>query len=61
MATRPATIRKADVERTVKGVIAAGLPIAKVEIEGGKMVIYAKDAEATENPLETWRRKNGAR
>lgn len=61
MANRPATIRKADVERTVKGVIAGGLPISRIEIEGGKMVIYTGEAEAAQTPLEAWRRKNGAR
>lgn len=61
MANRPATIRKADIERTVKGVLASGLAIARVEIEGGKIVVFTGEGEAVESPLEAWRRNNGAR
>lgn len=60
MSNRPATIRKAEIERTVKGVIATGLPITRIEVEGGKLVIYTGDGAAhQESPLEAWRRKNG--
>jgi hypothetical protein len=59
MGNRAAAIRKADVERTVKGVIAGGLKVARVEVEGGKMVFYTSDGEALESPLEVWRRKDG--
>ena len=60
MPNRPATIRKAQIERTVKGVIATGLPITRIEVEGGKLVIYTGDgAVPQESPLEAWRRKNG--
>ena len=48
---------KAEVERTVKGVIAAGLSITRIEREGGKLVIYTGAGVAhQESPLETWRR-----
>ncbi len=60
MANRPAAIRKSEIERTVKGVIATGLPITRIELEGGKLVIYTGDgATHQESPLEAWRRKNG--
>ncbi|MCR6670025.1 hypothetical protein [Devosia ginsengisoli] len=60
MANRPATIRKTDIERTVKGVLASGLAISRVEVEGGRLVIYTGDAVENETPLEAWRRANGA-
>jgi hypothetical protein len=60
MQRRPPAIRKAEVERTVKGVLANGLQITRIEVEGGKLVIYTGDGAAhQESPLETWRRKNG--
>ena len=60
MANRPAAIRKSEIERTVKGVIATSLPITRIEVEGGKLVIYTGDGAAhQESPLEAWRRKNG--
>lgn len=60
MSGRPAVIRKAEIERTVKGVIATGLPITRIEVEGGKLVIHTGDGAAyQESPLEEWRRKNG--
>jgi hypothetical protein len=60
MAKRPTPIRKAEIERTVKGVIASGLPISRIEVEGGKIVIYTNEGAAhQESPLEEWRRKNG--
>ena len=60
MAKRPAPIRKAEIERTVKGVIATGLSITRIEVDGGKIVIYInKGAADQESPLEEWRRKNG--
>lgn len=54
------SLRKADIERATKGVIASGLSITRIEVEGGKLVIYTNDGVAhQESPLETWRRKNG--
>jgi predicted metal-dependent RNase len=60
MAKRPAPIRKAEIERIVKGVIATGLAITRIEVEGGKFVIYTNESAAhQESPLEAWRRENG--
>lgn len=60
MSRRPTTIRKADIERTVKGVLATGLAVTRIEVEGIKVVIYTSADEARETPLEAWRRQNGA-
>ena len=58
--TRPPVIRKAEIERTVRGVIATGLPITKIEVEGGRLVICTGEAAVTEpDALEAWRRRNG--
>jgi len=52
MARARCTIRQTDVTRTVKAVAAAGVHIARVEIDSaGKIVIIA--AEATEQSGET--------
>lgn len=61
MASRPAPFRKAEIERAVKGVIATGLSITRIEfLEGGKLVIHTKESAAgDESPLEAWRRRNG--
>lgn len=58
--SRPAAIRKVQIERAVKGVLASGLDIARIEVEGGKLVIYTYEGAAhQESPLEAWRHKNG--
>jgi hypothetical protein len=60
MSNRPAKITKPTIERMVKGVIATGLAISRIEVEGGKLVIYTGDGAAhQESPLEAWRRANG--
>jgi hypothetical protein len=60
MANRPAPIRKAEIQRIVKGVIATGLSITRIDVEGGKIVIHTGDGEAhQESPLEAWRREHG--
>jgi predicted metal-dependent RNase len=60
MANRPATIRQADIARTVKGVVAAGLSVSRVEVEGAKLVIYTNQTEDEPgSALDDWRRKNG--
>ncbi|MCM5558073.1 hypothetical protein [Pleomorphomonas sp. JP5] len=61
MMNRPATIRQADIARTVKGVVAAGLSVSRVEVDGGKLVIYTNEGVAPqESPLEAWRRQNAS-
>jgi hypothetical protein len=58
MANRPAPIRKAEIERAVKGVLATGLNITRIDVEGGKIIIHTGDSEShEETPLEAWRRR----
>jgi hypothetical protein len=64
MARAPSTFRQQDVTRAVKAVAAAGVDIARVEIDAaGKIVIVAsKNTGVPENsvisPLDTWMAKH---
>lgn len=62
MTNRAALIKEADVKRIIKGVMAAGFEIGRVEVEGGKLVIFGQSAGnlAHETPLEKWKREHGA-
>ena len=59
MARAPSTFRQSDVTRAVKAVAAAGVNIARVEIDkSGKIVIVTGDAKAELSelaPLDAWR------
>lgn len=61
MARTAAKITKTEIERVLKGAIAGGFRPARVEVEGGKIVVYAAGANSNDNasPLDEWRRKNG--
>lgn len=56
MANRPATFKQVDVTRAVKGAVAAGLIVGRVEIEQhtGKIVIFPTGATSgeTKNPCD---------
>lgn len=60
MSNRPAQLRQADIARAVRGVIATGLAVTRVEVEGGKVVVYTGGtAAAEESALDAWRREEG--
>lgn len=50
MANRPATIKQAEVTRLVKGVMAAGVVVGRIEVDylAGKTIIYPKGAEPSQ-------------
>ena len=60
---RPANITQAAIKRTIKGALTAGFDITRIEIEGGKLVLYGKadDGDGLASPLNLWRRSNGSR
>ncbi len=62
MVNRAANIKQADVTRLIKGAQAAGFSVGRIEVEGGKIVIYGNKSshETATSPLERWRRENGA-
>jgi hypothetical protein len=53
MSRAPSTFRQQDVTRAVKAVVAAGVDIARVEIDGGgKIVIVAGKPSETTSPQD---------
>jgi hypothetical protein len=53
---RPATFKQSEVTKAVKGAVAAGLKVGRIEIAGGHIVIVPADAvEAEASPLDAWR------
>lgn len=52
--------RKSDVSRAVKGVLAAGIDVERVEVgQDGRIVILSKNAEsAIANELDRWIAEN---
>lgn len=53
--TAPALIRKADMKRLVAGIKAAGLPIAKVEVDPtGKIAIITGPNESRGKGMNEW-------
>lgn len=46
MSNRPATVKQADVTRAVKGAVAAGLAVGRIEIDqrNGKVIIWPAGA-----------------
>lgn len=60
---RHQTVTQAAIARAVKGAQTAGLQVSRVEIEGGKIVLYSS-ADARLEPtseLDAWRTRRNAR
>ena len=62
MPRRP-IITQAAISRAVKGAQAAGLKVGRVEIEGGKVVIYSSEdtRPVPASDFDAWRAKRDAR
>ncbi|WP_027173330.1 hypothetical protein [Methylobacterium sp. 10] len=60
---RRQTVTQAAISRAVKGAQAAGLKIGRVEIEGGKIVVYSSEDVRQEpaSDFDAWRAKRDAR
>jgi len=63
MPRRPAPFRERDVVKALKGARAAGIEIARIEIDPvGKIVLMASaDSRELLSPLEKWKQDHGAR
>lgn len=63
MANRAPTLRKSDIDRSLKAVRDAGLQVVRVEIQpGASFVIHTNEAQIDpDSPLDAWRRQNGSR
>jgi hypothetical protein len=63
MTRRPSNIRERDIAKALKGARAAGMEIARVEIDlVGKIILFTKsDSDEALSPLEKWRQDHGAR
>lgn len=61
MSSKKPTITQTTIKRYVRAVLDAGVCVARVEVDGGKVAIFGH-AAASESPLEKWRAgRNGAR
>jgi hypothetical protein len=63
MTRRPAAFKQSDVARAVKGVLAAGVKVTRVEVgSDGKISITSAESEASElSDLDHWRASHGSR
>jgi predicted metal-dependent RNase len=50
MTRGPATFRPRDVKAAVKAVVAAGVEVARVEVEGRRIVVVARNAQPATQP-----------
>lgn len=59
MGRRQATYSAADVARAVKGALSGGLSVGRVEIEQGKIVVFAQSAQPEpHSDLDRWMEEN---
>jgi hypothetical protein len=69
MSRGPSVFRKRDLTRALQGVLAADIPVARVEIADGKIVIITGKSDdeigkvdlTPDDELERWRRQKNAR
>jgi hypothetical protein len=61
--SRPARATQADISRAIKAAQRSGLTVARVEVDGTKIVVLTAQeaAKAPESALVEWRRKRDAR
>ena len=62
MAGRPATVKQIDVTRAVKGAVAAGLVVGRIEVDQrtGKIIVHVGEPApgTAETPLDGWLANN---
>ncbi len=60
---RRTPVTQASISRALKAALAAGLTVARVEIEGGKIVIYSSEGVRHEpvSDFDAWRSKRDGR
>ena len=56
MSRRPLAFRQSDVMRAVKAVRAAGMTVARIEVDNGKIVVVVGEPGKVESqtPLDQW-------
>ncbi len=48
MANQPAMVKQADIKRIIKGAIDAGVDIDRIEVEHGKVIVFALRKQSEE-------------
>lgn len=63
MARQPPAFKEADITRVVRGATKAGVKVARVELESGKITVFAADVDAKTpaTALEDWIARRGSR
>lgn len=56
MSRGPATFRQSDVTRALKAAVAAGMKVARAEVDHGKIVLLFGDGKAQTKPENEWDR-----
>jgi hypothetical protein len=58
-----AKFTQADLQRALRAAKAEGIPIERIEIEPGKIIVITRNAEGADpsSPFDEWRAKRNAR